>query len=251
MHRFYTIGSIDTLDRNVVLAQFLYVNDNREIDIEFSRWGSSSNPNGQYVLQPAPYVQGDNINRFTFTLTGTYSTHYIYWTASSVTFKSIHGHYQEPPDVSHLIQEWSYSGSRNLTQSEAPTIHISLWLVGGHPPVNGQESEIIVSGADLPGPPMSINQRNGSIPSIYSLLQNYPNPFNPTTTLQFDLPRQGSVTLRIYNVLGELLATLVDGLQEPGYKSVQWNASHVASGVYFYRLQAGEFVEVKKMILMK
>jgi len=91
----------------------------------------------------------------------------------------------------------------------------------------------------------------GATPSGFLLKQNYPNPFNPSTTIRYELPRASHVTLTVYDVLGQEVATLVDGLEEPGYKSVEWNASAVASGVYFYRLQAGDFIQSMKLVLKK
>ena len=88
-------------------------------------------------------------------------------------------------------------------------------------------------------------------PNSYNLAQNFPNPFNPTTTIQFSLPQVGDVTLKIYNVLGEEVKTLVNEYKGIGNHSVQFNANSLASGMYLYRLQAGSFVETKKMILIK
>ncbi len=85
----------------------------------------------------------------------------------------------------------------------------------------------------------------------YYLRQNYPNPFNPVTTIHYQLPRRSHVVLRIYNTLGQEVATLVNSLEEPGDKSVQWNAVGVASGVYFYRLQAGSFVQTRKLVVLR
>jgi hypothetical protein len=89
------------------------------------------------------------------------------------------------------------------------------------------------------------------IPTSFSLEQNFPNPFNPTTTIQFSLPQSGDVSLKIYNLLGEEIKTLADEYREAGKHSVQFNANSLASGIYFYRLQAGSFIETKKMILIK
>jgi hypothetical protein len=89
------------------------------------------------------------------------------------------------------------------------------------------------------------------IPKEYSLEQNYPNPFNPSTTIKFAVPRESNVNLSIYNVLGELVSTLVDDQKKSGYYEYEFNASSLASGVYLYRIKAGDFVETKKMILMK
>ena len=88
------------------------------------------------------------------------------------------------------------------------------------------------------------------IPRQYALLQNYPNPFNPRTTIQFDLPKSGNVTLKIFNMLGQEVASLVNERKQAGYYQVTWNAN-APSGLYFYRLQAGDYVETKKAILLK
>jgi hypothetical protein len=89
------------------------------------------------------------------------------------------------------------------------------------------------------------------IPTSFSLAQNFPNPFNPTTTIQFSLPQAGDVSLKIYNLLGEEVKTLIDEYKEIGNHSVQFNANNLASGMYLYRLQAGSFIETKKMILLR
>ena len=90
----------------------------------------------------------------------------------------------------------------------------------------------------------------GTMPSAYALMQNFPNPFNPTTTIRYDLPRATKVSLKVYDVLGREVATLAHDHLNAGHYQVQWNAN-VASGIYFYRLQTEEFVETKKMILLK
>jgi hypothetical protein len=83
------------------------------------------------------------------------------------------------------------------------------------------------------------------------LLQNYPNPFNPTTTIEFDLPRTSEVTLKIFTLLGEEVATLVSDRLSGGSYLYEWDANILSSGVYLYRLQAGDYVETRKMVLMK
>jgi hypothetical protein len=96
-------------------------------------------------------------------------------------------------------------------------------------------------------------------PKEFKLEQNFPNPFNPITTIQYQIPaspksspkERTSVTLRIYDILGSEVATLVNEEKEAGYYEVNWNASNLASGVYIYRLQTGSFVSVKKMMLLR
>jgi hypothetical protein len=88
-------------------------------------------------------------------------------------------------------------------------------------------------------------------PLSYELMQNYPNPFNPTTSIKFGLPEKANVSLAIYNQLGEKIATLVNGELGAGYHKVEWNASNMTSGIYFYEIRTDKFSEVKKLILMK
>jgi hypothetical protein len=85
----------------------------------------------------------------------------------------------------------------------------------------------------------------------YELAQNYPNPFNPTTTIRYQIPTAETVSLKVYDVLGKEVATLVSGRQEAGNYAVPFNASGLSSGMYFYQLQAGSFVETRKMMLVK
>lgn len=87
--------------------------------------------------------------------------------------------------------------------------------------------------------------------STYFLYQNHPNPFNPTTRIQYDLPNDGFVTLKVYNTIGQLVVMLVSDYLNAGRHEVEWNASSATSGVYFYRLQAEDFIQTKKMILLK
>ena len=89
------------------------------------------------------------------------------------------------------------------------------------------------------------------IPTEFSLSQNYPNPFNPSTTIKFGLPVASNVSLKIYNILGEQVASLVNKVMPAGYNTVTFDASKLASGMYIYRIEAGSFVQVKKMMMLK
>ncbi|MDH3267918.1 MAG: YCF48-related protein [Ignavibacteria bacterium] len=92
---------------------------------------------------------------------------------------------------------------------------------------------------------------SGGLPISYELYQNYPNPFNPSTTIKFSLQKESNVNLSVYNVLGELVLTLVTEQLKPGYYEYEFSASSLASGVYLYRINAGDFVSTKKMILLR
>ncbi len=89
------------------------------------------------------------------------------------------------------------------------------------------------------------------IPVEFSLSQNYPNPFNPTTTIKFGIPKEVKVVLKVYDILGKEVATIVNQKMDPGYYRYEWNGVPFASGVYFYRLDAGSFVKIKKMVLIR
>jgi len=99
--------------------------------------------------------------------------------------------------------------------------------------------------------PTSVEQPLNNLPTKFTLQQNYPDPFNPTTQISYTLAKASNVSLKIYDVLGQLVATLVNSKTEPGEHFVSWNALNVPSGVYFYRIVAGDFVQTKKMVLMK
>jgi hypothetical protein len=90
-----------------------------------------------------------------------------------------------------------------------------------------------------------------TIPNYYSLAQNYPNPFNPVTKINYTLPKSGNVELKVYDILGREVATLVNEVKQAGIYDVDFNATNLASGIYFYRIKAGDFSAIKKMVLVK
>ena len=95
-----------------------------------------------------------------------------------------------------------------------------------------------------------------AIPEVFALHQNYPNPFNPITTLRYDLPVDAKVNITIYDLMGRSIRSLVNSQQTAGYRSIQWNATNnlgepVSAGMYIYMIQAGEFRQVRKMVLLK
>ena len=95
------------------------------------------------------------------------------------------------------------------------------------------------------------NPEESIVPADYALVQNYPNPFNATTTINYQLPVSNYVKLQVYNLIGEKVATLVDSKQQAGYRSVLWDASKISSGLYFYKLTAGDFTQTRRMMLVK
>jgi len=129
---------------------------------------------------------------------------------------------------------WVDAGVRNGVQYHYALIAVDL---------NGSREQL--------GTVNATPSADAAIITEYALHQNYPNPFNPTTTIAFDLVEDAFVSLRVYNLLGQNVATVTDGLMESGRHVVAFNATALPSGVYVYRLEAGAYVDQKKMMLMK
>ena len=118
---------------------------------------------------------------------------------------------------------------------------------------NGNESEASNS---VQISPTGLSTAADLLPDAFALNQNYPNPFNPSTQIRYALPEQSQVVLTVYDMLGRKVRTLVNGVQDAGYRTVMWNATSdlgtpVSAGMYIYTIRANEFYEVKKMILLK
>jgi len=97
----------------------------------------------------------------------------------------------------------------------------------------------------------SVVAENELLPKYYNLQQNYPNPFNPQTTIGFDVKEFTAVSLKLYNIRGQLVSTLVDKKMQPGQYKILFNADDLASGIYFYQIQMGKYQSIKKMILLQ
>jgi hypothetical protein len=115
---------------------------------------------------------------------------------------------------------------------------------------NSGSSPDTVKVSGIANPITDVEQLTG-FPKVFALSQNYPNPFNPSTTLSFSLPSRSFVTLNIFDLLGREVATVVSEEFPAGTYSRQWNASNISSGIYFYRLKAGSFIEIKKLVLLR
>jgi len=101
------------------------------------------------------------------------------------------------------------------------------------------------------GEPIGINKIGSEFPVNYTLSQNYPNPFNPVTNIKFDLPKESFVKLIVYDILGRELESIVNEDLVEGVYEVSWDASNYSSGIYIYKLEVEDFVESKKMVLIK
>jgi hypothetical protein len=147
--------------------------------------------------------------------------------------------YQDLAELIGMLGQTSISGNWTVftTDSDDTTMSNDVW-------------NILIDAGDV----LSIH--GDVIPDVYALHQNYPNPFNPTTILRYDLPEDTQVRITIYDIMGREVRTLFNNQQNAGYKSIQWNATNnigqpVSAGLYLYTIQAGDFRQTKKMVLLK
>ncbi len=160
---------------------------------------------------------------------------------------------------------FAYAGGYTITDSIKPgqgywvKVSGSGWLVLSSLGTTTPSTRIrIIATNELPPSPPEDAVHGGVLPLNYTLGQAYPNPFNPSTIIKYQLPSDSRVTLKIYDLLGQVVSTLVSQTEQAGYKQVEWNASNFPSGIYFYRLEAAGianpskmFTQVRKMILLR
>lgn len=258
---FNTISRVGAINENIILGLFTWDNFApndyyREIDIEFARWGDAFNPtNAQYVIQP--YEVSGNLQRWYIPVNLDSSTHTIDWQNDNINFKAMYGLQYEPPFDS-LLFEWDYFG-QHLTKPGQENIRINFWLRFGYAPTNSQEAEVIISGFKyIPNDPVDIEDRPVSEPAVFELYQNYPNPFNDKTVFSYRLSVATDATLLVFNTEGRLLQQQNLGFQDAGLHKFQFDASVLASGIYYYRIQTAikqdqvdRFMNTGKFVLLK
>ncbi|MCI0449605.1 MAG: FG-GAP-like repeat-containing protein [Chlorobi bacterium] len=166
--------------------------------------------------------------------------------------------------IGNYIAIREVSGGNSCSSQDMPWVHFGLGFLGDNPTAtidslivdwHDGNREVLTNVSinqviEFHGI-ISVQQTSSEVPSKYSLYQNYPNPFNPSTTINYDLVKNSHVKLKVYDISGSEISVLVDELQSYGTYSVKYNASNLASGVYFYKLQTEGFTDTKKMILVK
>jgi hypothetical protein len=150
-------------------------------------------------------------------------------------------------------QNFSNYFKRGITLVDTNGIAVVAWADGRDAiPSMGDPGQIYAARVVFPPKLLTgIGAVHGSTPGSFRLDQNYPNPFNPATTIGYQLPAWEHVSLEVYNILGQKMATLVDEDQSPGEHKFVFNGTRFASGVYFYRMRAGDFVQTHKLMLLK
>jgi hypothetical protein len=156
-----------------------------------------------------------------------------------------------------VVEDLSINNAAGVVLSQETTINGILHLMAGEfnntiPFTLGPGGSISYEGGSLTVDPSSVEENASSeIPTEFAMYQNYPNPFNPLTTIRFDVPNPADVTLKIYDIAGREVAVLLSERRDAGTYSINWNAHGYASGVYYYRMTAGDFISVRKLVLMK
>ena len=203
---------------------------------------TAANPN----IDGAPLASGDEIGVFTpagLCVGG------VVWTIGQSTAITVWGDDDQTPAIDGIKagEEIRY----RIWRKAANTLHLQMSATyaqgDGKYAVNG----IYILSALSAVKTSARNETGTAVVSEFSLRQNYPNPFNPATTIRYALPQSRLVTLKVFNLAGQEVATLVNQQQAAGEYTIAWNAERIPSGVYIYRLRAGEFSETKKMILMR
>jgi len=136
----------------------------------------------------------------------------------------------------------------------SPTWHEYTFTDGGVTPGGTywyKLEEIALDGTTTVHGPISVTLEVQVLPTEFGLSQNFPNPFNPQTVIRYQLPEASEVRLTVYDLLGQQVEVLVDGFEEAGVRSVVWEAEEVASGIYLVRMEAGDFVEARKLVVVR
>lgn len=264
---FTTEGDLDLLDIHAVLGLFIWQygpcydpaymwwNPFDEFDIEFSRWGYAGNDIGQFVAQPWDWP--GNRNRFDATFSeGEITSHAFLWLPDRLECRSWRGGpADEAPE--NMIHEWTYTGP-HIPRPEQPRVHINLWQYDGPP---ATEQEVIFDDFTFIPAGATVHVGDGSSGELPAspagrLHPAVPNPFNPQTIIRFDLVRDGIVELEVYDLNGRLVRSLTNGFLTAGEHRATWDgrddsSRSLASGVYLILLRGVDFVETRRMSLVK
>ncbi|MFA5051871.1 MAG: right-handed parallel beta-helix repeat-containing protein [Patescibacteria group bacterium] len=160
-----------------------------------------------------------------------------------------------PPNADVLVDSIIVGRTPKLLANIRPGSHVVTLALEGYQTwidtVEITAGATVSVNATLSIPTGVDDEQPSGLPTVFAVAQNYPNPFNPTTTISYDLPRSADVDVSIYNILGQHVVTLVNTRQPAGYYHVTWDGRQASSGIYLYRVQADEFVQSMKMVLMK
>jgi len=202
------------------------------------------------------YVDVSFANDYEVTYFSVVPVSYYGYTQTALTL--ISAEHSEAGDISSALEskdyEYAYLDTTGIiilqfqdeTTPEEGMIRDYVIEVNGHYTVSDRGSYALLNNQFI-----KESSQKTENPYIFKLNSNYPNPFNPNTTIKYSIPKDANTTLNVYNALGQLVTTLVNVYQQAGMYEVNFNGANYPSGVYFYRLESGNFVETKKMVLIK
>jgi hypothetical protein len=233
----YTTGTTGNIDIKCRVSTNSGANYNAAVNL-------AANPNvDEYWFSARHYNSGIDINYYSDSLqsgTPTNNTDKIVnkyaFPTTPETFNTVMNISQHPP-------LWSVKNYRPVTIEDYSAAHYGVFWVG----LDGTAKKIYFDGDVV----THINNNGNIIAENYQLSQNYPNPFNPTTKIDFSIPRSGFVTIKVYDILGKEIKSLVSQNMNSGSYSITFDASKLSSGTYFYRLDVNGFSEIKKMTILK
>jgi len=217
-----------------------------EVDI-MEHWGTNQNYVQSALHTPSSYGGTTNLGgQYISNATTEFNVYILEWTPEQMIF-SVNGyvHYTYNPDTQNS-ETWPFDSPQYLLMNIAIEPSVTSSFI---------ESEMEIDYVRVYEASM-LSTQTQTVPVYFNVFQNFPNPFNPITTLKYDLPEDSFVEITIYDMLGNVVNNLVNRNQRRGYKSVQWNATNdqgqpVSTGVYLYRIEAGDYRQTKKMILLK
>jgi hypothetical protein len=153
------------------------------------------------------------------------------------------------PELAKYADQWTIKPLSGSAFPETDMLKNGFVIIPAG--VSNREILIIKTGAKYTKLLTSVNNQHSEIPREFSLSQNFPNPFNPETKIQYALPSTERVSLKVFDILGKEVVTLVNQIQQQGTYTVRFNGTSLSSGIYFYRIQTGNYISVKRMILIK
>ena len=247
--------TFDFIDNSIKYS--IYSNNSTVSYMVKSYNGAESSPTN--VAFPDYYIEFDWNNGLIFTNNGSHPKlvwvpHPTFNAAKYRVYRAVSNNPVNPASLSYnLIHQTENSSTFEFTDYAVTILpgyqYAYYYVVGWNGSNESVKTNYVGTPAEFQKP--LIPELNQEIPKDFALYQNYPNPFNPRTKISYSIKDEGFVTLKVYDVLGNEVATLVDELRNAGSYEVDFDASQLSSGVYFYKLQAGDFVQAKKMLLMK
>ena len=254
-YSFYVVGRTDLLDPNVVFGAFLYDDAAGEsgnpcpdeLDLESSRFGDASAPNGHFVSYAEAVCGPADLRDFGYTLTGSYTTGQIAWAEGAVTFRLMHGHRTSPGLPAHLVGERSFVSSL-VPGAGGMRLHLNLWAFAGNAPTDQQEVDLVIRDIVRTGGAVAVEPVSAG-PAVE--LAARANPARDGVDVQFALAADGHAHVTILDIAGRRVATPLDAWLRAGPHALRWDPAPATPGVYFIRLEAGEAVVTRRVVLLQ